>query len=129
MFACITGKANRQPFTDSGKIKYRPLDLIGTGTTRPITQPDKLGNKYLQIFVDAATGWATGHAMNTRSQAGAIIASTILAIQARAGEIVKRLHSGNAKKQDTKELRKVLQGQGTEHTKTSPHSSQQNAVV
>lgn len=105
------------------------LDAIRTDTTGPINPHDKLGKNYLKLFVDAATGWATRHAMKNNSRAGVIIASMIKAIQTKAGTLVKILHSDNAKEQDTNSLRKFLHEEGIEHTKTAPHSSQHNGTV
>ena len=61
--ACIETQAKRALFKISETNRYAPLEAVSSDTTGPLSQADICGNKYLQLIVDAGTGWTTGEAM------------------------------------------------------------------
>ena len=107
----------------------KALDAVSTDTSGPISPVDYDGNAYLQLIVDAATGHTQGFPLKKKSEAATAILKGIRRLELAVGKTVKRYHSDNAKEKRTKSLLNELEAKGTKVSSTSPHSSQQNALV
>lgn len=66
---CIKGKAKRAEFKQQNPNRYAPLEAVSTETAGPLSEADISGNKYLQMIVDAGTGWTFGQPMKTKDEA------------------------------------------------------------
>lgn len=122
------GKKNRALFKQLRQNRYALLDAVSSDTTGPITSTDKGGNKFVQILVDACTGWSDVQLMKKKSEAGRAIIKSMNKIQALCNKKTKRLHTDGAK-EEKKELREYLILNETTPTYTAPSSSQSNAFA
>ena len=127
--ACIETQAKIAPFKGSETNRYASLEAVSSVTTGPLSQADICGNKYLQLIVDAGTGWTTGEAMQTKASASDVILRALARLQLACETKVKRLHTDGAQEQYNDKLKKFLEEQGTIKSTTAPHSSSSNAFV
>ena len=102
---------------------------MSSDTTGPLGQADICGNKYLQLIVDAGTGWTTGEDMQIKAYASDVILRALARLKLACETKFKRLHTDGAQEQYNDKLKKFLEDQGTTNSTTAPHSSSSNAFV
>jgi hypothetical protein len=130
---CPEGRAFRAPFPTCargesvGSPALKPLDVIVTDTTGPITPSVALRKAYLQTAQDRATNLLAAIPLAARTDIPAALRNLIASWQLTRGTITKRLYTYNAKEQISAAIRTYLDAQGTSTTTTSPHSSAQTA--
>lgn len=123
---CGKGKATRTPFKQKQKNIYALLEAVSSDTTGPITPTDADGKKFVQILVDACSGWTDVQITGNKSEAGNAIMRLLAKIQRTCEMNAKRLHTDGAKEQNTKNLQASLDNNGTAATHTAPNASQSN---
>lgn len=126
---CSTGKATRAPFKQDHQNMYALLEALSTDTTEPIAPCDSDGNKFIELLVDACTGWTNVQVMKEKSGAAKEIMLSLSKIQMMCKAKAQILHTDGAKEQNTKELRTFLDDNGTKASHTDPKSSQSNALA
>eukprot|EP00173_Palmaria_palmata_P003988 Plantae.Rhodophyta-Palmaria_palmata.ctg4525.p1 GENE.Plantae.Rhodophyta-Palmaria_palmata.ctg4525~~Plantae.Rhodophyta-Palmaria_palmata.ctg4525.p1 ORF type:complete len:133 (+),score=8.23 Plantae.Rhodophyta-Palmaria_palmata.ctg4525:143-541(+) len=94
---CVDGKATRVPFKSDDSNRYKLLEAMSSDTTGPIAPPDQEGNKYIQIMVNACTGWTDIQLMKSKGEATREIIKSLSKIQALCGKKARRLHTDGAK--------------------------------
>jgi hypothetical protein len=107
----------------------KPLDVIVTDITGPITPSVAPRKAYLQIAQDRATNLLAAIPLAARTDIPVALHNLIAYWQLTRGTITKRLHTDNAKEQISAASRTYLHAQGTSTTTTSPHSSAQNGAA
>lgn len=78
---CVDGKAIKAPFKQDNQNCYALLEVVSSDTTGPIAPTDSEGSKYVQILVDACTGWTDIQAMRKKSDVGKAIIRFLEKIQ------------------------------------------------
>jgi hypothetical protein len=132
---CHEGRATRAPFPTRARGEsvespaLKPLDVIVTDTTGPITPSVAPRKAYLQIAQDSATNLLAAIPLAARKDIPAALRNLIASWQLTCGTITKRLHTDNAKEQISAAIRTYLHAQGTSTTTTSLHSSAQNGAA
>lgn len=126
---CATGKATRAPFKKDSHNIYALLEELTSDTTGPISPGYGDGNNFIQLLVAASTGWTDVQVMKAKRRAGKAIMHSLAKIQILCNAKAKRLHTDGAKEQDTNELRKFLDDNGTKTSHTAPNASQSNALT
>lgn len=99
---CTTGKATRAPFNQESQIRYALLEALSSGTKGPISPSYSDGNKFIQLLVDACTGWTDAKLMRAKRGAGKAITHSLAKIQMLCNAKSKRLQTDGAKEQDKK---------------------------
>jgi hypothetical protein len=129
---CHEGRATRAPFPTRARGEsvespaLKPLDVIVTDTTGPITPSVAPRKAYLQI---AQNNLLAAIPLAARTGIPAALRKLIASRQLTRGTITKRLHTDNSKEQINTAIRTYLHAQGTSTTTTSPHSSAQNGAA
>lgn len=78
---CSQGKATRSPFKQLEQNRYALLEAVSSDTTGPITPVDSEGKKFVQIMVDACSGWTDFQTMAKKSEAANAIMRSLAKIQ------------------------------------------------
>jgi hypothetical protein len=107
----------------------KPLDVMVTDTTGPITPPVAPRKAYLKIAQDRATNLLAAIPLAARTDIPAALRNLIASWQLTRGITTKWLHTDNAKEQISAAIKTYLHAQGTSTTTTSPHSSAQNGAA
>jgi hypothetical protein len=131
---CHEGRATRAPFptrardaaADSPELK--PLDVVVTDATGPITPSVAPRKVFLQIAQERATKLLADIPFAARTEIPTALRYLLASWQLTRGTITKRLHSDNSREQISVAMRTYLHAQGTSTTTTSPHSSAQNGA-
>jgi hypothetical protein len=100
----------------------KPLDVIVTDTTGPITPSVVPRKAYLQISQDRATKLLSFIQLAALTDIPAARRNLIASWQLTRGTITKRLHTDNAKEQISAAIGTYLHAQGTSTMTTFPHS-------
>jgi hypothetical protein len=123
---CHAGRATRAPFpprardaaADSPELK--PLDVVVTDTTGPITPSVAPRKVYLQTAQNRATKLLAAIPLAARTEIPTALRYLLASWQLTRGTITKQLHSDNAREQISVAMRTYLHAQGTSTTTTSP---------
>lgn len=126
---CTQGKETRAPFKQEQQNRYALLEAVSSDTTGLITPADPDGNKFVQILVDAYSGWTDVQLMNKKSGAGDEIMTSLGKIQRICDIKEKRIHTDGAKEQDTKNLRSFLDSNETAESHTAPNASHHDSFA
>lgn len=103
------------------------MEAVSSDTTGPIAPSDVYGKHFIQVLVDACSGWSDVQIMGKHSDAGTVIINSLAKIQRLCDAKAKRLYTDGSKEQYTKKLRDFLDGNGTSATHTAPNASASNA--
>lgn len=72
------------------------LEAVSSDTKGPIIPADPEGNKFIQILVDACSGWTDIQMMHKKSEAGEALMKSLSKIQRLCQMNAKRLHTDGA---------------------------------
>lgn len=126
---CVDAQVKIKIFKEAPANGYAPLDSISSDTAGPISTADICGNKFLQLLVNAATGWTMGEPMQKKSGASDVIHKYLARLQLVCNTKVKRFHTDGSQEQYNARLNKILEEQGTVKSTTAPNFSLSNAFV
>jgi hypothetical protein len=132
---CHEGRATRASFPTRARGEsvespaLKPLDVIVTDTTGPITPSVAPRKAYLQIAQDRATNLLSAIPLAARTDIQAALRNLIASWQLTRGIITKRPHTDNAKEQISAAIRTYLHTQGTLTTTNFPNSSAKTAQL
>lgn len=108
---------------------YAILEAVSLDTTGPTKPKDVVGKQFVQVLVDACSGWTDVQSMAKNSAAGTIIMQSLAKIQRLCDTKAKRLHTDVSKEYNTKALRDFLYMNETSATHTEPNASASNAFA
>ena len=97
------------------------IDIWGPAQTTGIN-----GERYMLIFVDNATGYATGKSLQNKSQALQKIKEYVFQFEGYFERTLLKMKSDNAKEMNSDELVEFLTAHGIRKVTTAPYSSETN---
>eukprot|EP00173_Palmaria_palmata_P002292 Plantae.Rhodophyta-Palmaria_palmata.ctg2444.p1 GENE.Plantae.Rhodophyta-Palmaria_palmata.ctg2444~~Plantae.Rhodophyta-Palmaria_palmata.ctg2444.p1 ORF type:complete len:161 (+),score=3.84 Plantae.Rhodophyta-Palmaria_palmata.ctg2444:315-797(+) len=126
---CVDGMATRAPFRAEEQNRYALTDALFSDTTGPISPLDADGNRYVQIMVDACIGWTDIQMMWKKNEATRAIIKSLSKIQVLCDKNTRRLHTDEAREEDTAKLNDYLATNEIQSAKTAPSTFQANAFA
>lgn len=101
----------------------KPLEVIGSDITGPVSPADINGNKYTQLFVDQAAGYCTGAALKKKVASGYRNQKRNLVHPETRQRHRGMFPHGQRQGRNKQRYKKIFKQQGTAQYQTAPHGS------